>query len=151
MTRIPACLRGCQPLTPAVQYAALRSSNTFRGDGVLSRGQIVWRYEVTPTPLSCSYDLELRYGPDTSRRPNVLVRQPDLSALAEGRELPHVFSQSPVELCLYLPRTGEWSPERLLDATILPWSQLWFFYFEDWLVTDNWKGGGVHPKPSEES
>ena len=33
---------------------------------------------------------------------------------------------------------------RLVD-TIVPWSILWLFYFEDWLETDEWKGGGMHP------
>ena len=26
--------------------------------------------------------------------------------------------------------------------TIVPWTALWLFYFEEWLTSDDWKGGG---------
>ena len=32
-----------------------------------------------------------------------------------------------------------------IDQTIIPWTYTWLFYFEDWLSTDDWKGGGRHP------
>lgn len=28
---------------------------------------------------------------------------------------------------------------------LIPWIATWFYYFEEWLVSDEWKGGGVHP------
>lgn len=31
-----------------------------------------------------------------------------------------------------------------IDQTMVPWSILWLFYFEEWLVSNDWKGGGVH-------
>ena len=62
-----------------------------------------------------------------------------LQATARG------YSETPVNLCLYLPGTGEWSPDRRLDQTIVPWAALWLFYFEEWLWSNEWKGGGVHP------
>jgi hypothetical protein len=27
----------------------------------------------------------------------------------------------------------------------VPWTALWLFYFEEWLVSNEWKGGGEHP------
>jgi hypothetical protein len=33
-----------------------------------------------------------------------------------------------------------------IDKTIVPWCYLWLFYFEDWLATGEWKGGGIHPE-----
>jgi hypothetical protein len=77
----------------------------------------------------------------------VVVLDPDLRSLAGGRDLPHVYDHWPTRLCLYLPGTGEWTPHKLLVATIVPWSALWCFYFEDWLLTGEWNGGGEHPKP----
>jgi hypothetical protein len=44
----------------------------------------------------------------------------------------------------YLPRTGEWHDRRLLAETMVPWSLLWLLYFEEWLMSNEWKGGGVH-------
>ena len=35
----------------------------------------------------------------------------------------------------------------LLSQTIVPWATLWFYFFEDWPVSDEWKGGGKHPNP----
>jgi hypothetical protein len=35
-----------------------------------------------------------------------------------------------------------------LDHTIVPWTALWLFYFEEWLISNDWKGGGVHPSSS---
>ena len=36
-----------------------------------------------------------------------------------------------------------------IDQTIVPWTILWLFYFEEWLDSNEWKGGGVHPKESD--
>jgi hypothetical protein len=74
------------------------------------------------------------------------VLTPHLPSLAEGRKIPHVFQQDPTRLCLYLPRSGEWAPNMWISETFVPWSFLWLYYFEDWLFTSEWKGGGVHPK-----
>ncbi|SJM35583.1 conserved hypothetical protein [Mesorhizobium delmotii] len=32
-----------------------------------------------------------------------------------------------------------------LDQSIVPWTSLWLFYFEDWLTDGEWRGGGEHP------
>jgi hypothetical protein len=77
--------------------------------------------------------------------PNVVIVSPDLNELAQGRELPHVYSSAPVRLCLHHPESDEWSPERSIAETIVPWTYLWLFYFEEWLVSNDWKGGGRHP------
>jgi hypothetical protein len=83
-----------------------------------------------------------------SSRPSAPVRTiveaPDLEALAGGNDLPHVY-RNPTRLCLFLPGAGEWQPWMRVDQTIVPWSLLWLWYFEEWLATGDWKGGGIHP------
>jgi hypothetical protein len=37
-----------------------------------------------------------------------------------------------------------------IDLTIVPWAMLWLFYFEEWLSSSDWKGGGVHPGDKHE-
>jgi hypothetical protein len=113
----------------------------------LRHGRVTWRGRVRPNPLSRAYDIRLDY--QVGDTPRVIVESPNLRALAEGRRLPHVYAQDPARLCLFLPGTGEWRPELRLDETMLPWSVIWFFYFEDWLETDDWKGGGKHPWDDE--
>jgi hypothetical protein len=73
------------------------------------------------------------------------VIAPDLQVLAEGRTLPHVYEENPTRICLYMPGTGEWNPDKRIVGTIVPWAVLWLFYFEDWLITGEWSGGGEHP------
>jgi hypothetical protein len=80
-----------------------------------------------------------------SGQPKVFVMQPNLHELAQGRRLPHIYSDNPPKLCLYLPRAFEWNRSHRLDRTIVPWTALWLFYFEEWLWSDEWKGGGMHP------
>jgi hypothetical protein len=132
-----------RPLTAAQQFLNLRINPICAGTGTLHAGKLVWRYRTSPTPLSREYGVCIIYRLGDS--PKVFVDQPDLSALAEGRRLPHVYEQKPTRLCLYLPRTGEWVNTMRIDQTIVPWTALWLFYFEEWLVSDLWKGGGEHP------
>ena len=49
-------------------------------------------------------------------------------------------------MCLWLPKAREWSAQMRLDETYLPWAAEWLDYFEEWLVTDEWSGGGTHPE-----
>jgi hypothetical protein len=87
----------------------------------------------------------VRIEADQEHWPEVFVETPDLGVLAGGRNLPHVYAQQPPRLCLYLPGTSEFQPWMRIDQTIVPWTALWFFYFEEWLGSDEWKGGGEHP------
>jgi hypothetical protein len=76
------------------------------------------------------------------------VVNPDMSAIAGNRELPHVY-RNPLRLCLYLPGSGEWSGHMRIDQTFVQWAQVWLFYFEEWLASNEWKGGGVHPQAGD--
>jgi hypothetical protein len=37
-----------------------------------------------------------------------------------------------------------------IDLTFVPWTATWLYYFEKWLVSDDWKGGGEHPSDEDE-
>ncbi len=132
-----------RPLTAAQQFVNLRGNPVCVGAGTLHAGRLVWRYTASPTPLSRDYQLRIDFRQGDV--PQVFVEVPDLVELADGRQLPHVYDQKPTRLCLYLPRTREWSGWMRLDQTIVPWAALWLFYFEEWLGSDDWKGGGEHP------
>jgi hypothetical protein len=133
-----------RPLTAAQQFANLRSNPICAGTGVLHAGELVWRYSASPMPLSRAYQLRIDYRQDDV--PRVFVEDPDLVRVAEGRRLPHVYEQQPTRLCLYLPRKREWSGSMRIDQTVVPWAALWLFYFEEWLDSHEWKGGGEHPR-----
>lgn len=132
-----------KPLTAAQQFINVRGNPVCRGNGVLQAGRFTWRYSATPTPISRVYDLRIEFRQGT--RPEIFVDGPDLHVLAGGRRIPHLYQQKPPKLCLYRPKMQEWQSWMRLDQTVVPWTALWLFYFEEWLASDEWKGGGEHP------
>lgn len=132
-----------KPLTAAQQYLNLGANPISPGRGSLRAGRLTWRYPATPSPLSREYGMRIEFA--QGGVPETYVDAPDLQALAGGRTIPHLYRRNPPQLCLYLPRTYEWQPQMRIDLTIVPWSVLWLFYFEEWLLSNDWKGGGLHP------
>ncbi|MGY3532242.1 hypothetical protein ACVISU_005010 [Bradyrhizobium sp. USDA 4452] len=129
-------------LTMAQQFVNLQGNPLTAGRGCLRSDRLTWTYATSPSPLSRDYLIRIEMAPESA--PRIFVDDPDVEVLAGGRDLPHVY-HNPTRLCLYLPGTREWQPWMRLDQTVVPWTALWLFYFEDWLDSDEWKGGGMHP------
>lgn len=130
-------------LSPEQQWMRLKSSPICRGQGLVRKGELVWNFDVKPSPLSRTYRLRIqfkRFG-----LPDVFVLNPNLNELAGDRYLPHVYSIKPVRLCLHFPKYDEWTSDKSIAETIVPWAYLWLIYFEHWLASDEWQGGGMHP------
>jgi hypothetical protein len=128
-------------LTPAQQYLFLQRNPICAGKGMLNAAGLRWEYYTRPTVIS----REFLVGIDFKRGgiPGVFVKEPDLVVVAEGRDLPHVY-RDPLNLCLYLPNANEWIGSMRIDQTFVPWAATWLFYFEEWLASNEWKGGGEH-------
>lgn len=133
-------------LSPAQQFLFLCANPLCAGKGQLRATGLVWDYSARPSPLSREYSMRITF--EREKAPRVFVLDPDLSALAGGRPLPHVY-RDPLRLCLTLPGTREWTGTMRIDQTFVPWATLWLYYFEDWLITDEWKGGGEHPDSND--
>jgi hypothetical protein len=133
-------------LTPAQQFQFLSRNPLCRGSGLITATGIAWNYPVAPTALSREYSAQIDYQKGES--PKVCIKSPDLQILAGGRELPHVY-RDPTRLCLYLPGTDEWHGSMRIDQTFVPWTMTWLFYFEEWLKSNDWRGGGEHPADNE--
>ncbi|PKN62640.1 MAG: hypothetical protein CVU57_23445 [Deltaproteobacteria bacterium HGW-Deltaproteobacteria-15] len=114
----------------------------------MRKGFLRWEDTVRPTPLSREYFIRLIYK--LGSQPEVFVLEPSLKVLAGGRTIPHLYSQEKEKLCLYMPKYREWLPCDQLATTIVPWIFSWLFYFEEWLASDEWKGGGEHPRSENE-
>lgn len=95
---------------------------------------------VQPSPLSCEYDVEIRY--QLPHYPRTKILKPELLR-PNGKPIPHMYNQE--RLCLFHPRWHDWRPTMLIAKSILPWASLWLFYYEVWLATGEWLGGGEHP------
>jgi hypothetical protein len=129
-------------LTPPQQFLFLQRNPICAGKGTLNAKGLAWEYRVRPSLLSRAYLIRIELNRNSV--PRAFVLEPDLEALADGRRLPHVY-RGPLRLCLYLPKSGEWLGSMRIDQTFVPWVATWLFYFEEWLASDDWKGGGEHP------
>lgn len=139
----PARLARGQRITVAQQLAALRRAYPGGRGGILRAGEPQWDYEAQPTPISRVYQIRIRYQIEES--PKIYVISPNLRDLAGGKKIPHLYDQALQRLCLYLPRTGEWNATKWLVDTVIPWVDVWLYFFEDWLQANEWRGGGEHP------
>jgi hypothetical protein len=86
--------------------------------------------------------------------PEVWVVSPELEIRSGERRLPHTYlpkarPESQAPLCLHLWKDGEWSTSDYIAETIVPWTAEWLHFYEGWLVTGTWHGGGIHPGDEE--
>ena len=102
---------------------------------------------VQPTPLCGVYRVRIEYEP--GEYPKALVIDPPLQPREPGGAIPHVYRDPVLRPCLFRPAKGEWTASISIAATIVPWLQMWLFYYEIWHATGEWLGGGEHPPPAE--
>src|SRR5262249_37434392 len=100
------------------------------------------RGPVRPCALSQEYLIRIEYRLGSA--PKVWVDSPALQPRSPDEKIPHVYSLDGDRPCLYYPKSDEWRPDKWLALTIMPWTLLWLFYYEIWLATGTWMGGGVN-------
>lgn len=89
-------------------------------------------------------------------QPRVQILSPVLERHPEYDEgpIPHVYvnrkEQSLPYLCLFDAFNGEWTPSDLLAETTIPWTARYLYFYEGWLLTRKWSGGGRHPTQEEQ-
>jgi hypothetical protein len=119
----------------------IRLKDVFpKAECYVARSVLHWNGSITPTSLSDSYRIRVEYR--LGKAPKTRVVEPELCS-RDGRMPEHLYGDG--SLCLYHPDYGEWNRGMLLVGTILPWASEWLLYYEVWLATGEWRGGGVHP------
>lgn len=103
--------------------------------------KIIWRGKIQPTPISQEYEVEFIFQLGNS--PIVKVLSPKLELATDAKRLPHVYPGD--HLCLYYPGYDEWTSAKQVADTLVPWTCLWLFHYEVWVLTGEWHGGGKHP------
>jgi hypothetical protein len=103
------------------------------------RNQLRCVGKFRPSAISDEYTVELLYK--IPGNPKVHVLLPKLRLASGCDRLPHVFKGN--ELCLYLE--GQWRPDMRISHYIIPWISAWLRFYEVWLATGFWEGGGTHP------
>jgi hypothetical protein len=101
----------------------------------------IWTGDLWPTALSDTYRIQVRYI--LGFNPKTYVLAPSLRTISDVEKIPHRYPDG--SLCLYQPKYGEWSGQRFISDTIIPWASLWLAHYEYWLATGEWHGGGEHP------
>ncbi|MBD3861974.1 hypothetical protein [Olleya marilimosa] len=97
--------------------------------------------KLRPTTLSEEYDVKICF--DKFLGVNVYVINKKLKIAKNRTKLPHIYPPFNAQrLCLYSPKKRQWTREKLLVSTILPWASEWLQFYELWLVNGDWLGGG---------
>lgn len=114
----------------------------------IADASITWEHTLRPTSVSEAYSVRLIYTRKTGVE--VYVLTPQLK-LAEGKTtLPHVYSTEKQKLCLYYPDGSEWNKGKFFTQTIIPWISEWLYFYEIWVSSGKWYGGGTsHDKNIE--
>jgi len=114
-------------------------------------GMLRWRYRTRPSPIGRDYDILITYS--LGRQPATFVVSPLLTGLTDN-EIPHSYPNErdpeypdATSLCLFRQTYGDWNAQKSIAETIVPWTDLWLYFFEYWLATGEWLGGGEHPNP----
>ncbi len=128
--------------TAIQQAAALKSRYNFeKSQWNIRPHGFTWYFTVTPTALSDTYTLKMVYNEPFL--PKVYVTSPKPLTLADGAEkLPHTYDTKKQHLCLFMPNSEEWNSSMLIANTIVHWAIEWLYYYENWVYTGKWLGGG---------
>jgi hypothetical protein len=112
-------------------------------------GHLVCRGRIQPTDANEVYRVRVEYREWHS--PKAWVEEPKLRRLEADERVPHTYvdDDATERPCLFLPQADEWSPDKKIALTIIPWLSLWLFFYEAWRVTGEWQGGGFHPSLHE--
>lgn len=91
---------------------------------------------------------------------DVYIIEPKIKKF-NGENPPHVYPSTSkwneanqeydeLKLCLYLPGNNEYSRYDKLIESVISWSIKWTEFYELWLLTGEWFGGGEHPSTKED-
>lgn len=128
-------------LTPAEQLYYMQLC--WPGFAVSRSGSVIsWTGQITPAAMCDTYTVRVSHK--SVGRPDVEVVAPKLRAYP-GKRLPHMFSDG--TLCLHL--SNEWNGGKIIAHTVMHWAARWLFFYEIWLLTGDWQGGGHEPSTNK--
>ncbi|MDY0402431.1 hypothetical protein [Sulfurovum sp.] len=135
-----------QALSLLQQYTSLQYCPLSKyGKGEFKGKYFYWEFEVQPTVLSSTYRVLIVFHSD-NYSPDIYILDKDVWGISQQKIIPHLYDQKKVKLCLYYPTYKEWTNKIPLCGTIVQWIYLWLYYYEEWLYSEEWKGGGIHPQ-----
>jgi hypothetical protein len=120
-------------------------------------------WEGTLRPICQTYRVCIVYVPRvffpgfdlTNPTVSVFVLDPPIGPdlRGTGEPPPHVYrlGYPPAlpRLCISDPAEDAWEFGEAIVDRIIPWTIKWLFFYEVWLTTGEWRGGGRHPELSQ--
>ena len=104
---------------------------------------------IQPTPLSERYKFRLDYTEGKAPRVRVSILEPPLKRRDKAERIPHTYDGD--RPCPFYPGV-DWTADQWIAFTVIPWLAIWLFFYECWLATGEWYGGGEHPPgPKDDS
>lgn len=143
--RLERLARQQNRLTLAQQCAAMSSRMPLWRLRSSRRGIARWEGWLQPTEYSDRYKIRIELTEHGTPKVNLLSHP---ITNDKGERAPHLYNDD--RLCLYQPAYKEWRPDMFIHETIIPWSSLWLYHYENWLITGKWFGGGEHPRPNKD-
>ncbi|MCO7227559.1 hypothetical protein [Pleionea sp. CnH1-48] len=135
-----------QGVPALIQFQQLQRCELSLGYGKFLKGQRAFNYyfPVKPKSYAQTYDVQIYYKEQSS--PITYIKSPSLIDLAKNRfgkdtTIPHLYQQGEGKVCLY--HQNEWHSKMFLHESIVPWTYLYLYYFEHWLMTGEWDGGSA--------
>ncbi len=136
-------------LTLEQQYNSIKNCPlSSNGKGSFTRDCFYWEFTAQPTPLSKTYLVLLIFHID-NRSPDVFILDQNVWDISKKKSIPHLYDSKNIKLCLYYPKYKDWDQTMPLNTTFVPWIYLWLYYYEEWLFSNEWKGGGEHPQSKD--
>ena len=99
--------------------------------------KLVLKGSVQPTSMSPVYLVKITYSHNIM--PQIEVLSPSLKIHPGKHKLPHIFEGD--MLCLHFKEFSHY--KSYIANTIIVWVTWWLYFYEIWLVTGEWKGGGI--------
>ena len=97
---------------------------------------------LKPTEESIVYTIKMISNIGSSSV-KIYVIDPYIGNEADGKKVPHKYPDG--SLCLYYNvNQTEIRPDDLWAETLVPLTVLWLYFYEKWVQSGEWLGGGVH-------
>lgn len=105
----------------------------------VKKGKLVWEGNLKPSSLSREYKVQLIC--ERRVNPKAFLKGSNIKGI-ERVDFPHHYKKTKhgVLLCLNYP--AEFNYSMKLTDTIIPWTLEWLCFYEIWLYTGEWLGGG---------
>ncbi|MDR6763608.1 hypothetical protein J2Y38_003829 [Flavobacterium sp. 2755] len=113
----------------------------------LSKTKFIVLLKLRPDVFSKTYDVKIVY--EIGKVVSVFVVNQKLKVVENRKKLPHVYDNDLQKICLYSKDGGNWTAEKSIVSTIVPWASEWLYYYEMWLIDGIWHGGGHNEYANE--